>query len=108
MSTADDWSRPVMPFHARCYEILRRRDLGSAAAVVTDGLRSCSANFLIAQRPGQAIDVETAPDTVRLLEPHNCTLVHSNHFVAPSELGLIVPTSARRPHSYPRHSRLTA
>jgi len=108
MSTADDWSRPVMPFHARCYEILRRRDLGSAAAVVTDGLRSCSANFLIAQRPDQALDVEAAPDTVRLLEPHNGRVVHSNHFVDPGVLGVVEPEAERRPHSYTRHARLAA
>jgi isopenicillin-N N-acyltransferase-like protein len=63
---------------------------------------------LIAQSPDQAIDVEAAPDTVRLLEPHNGTLVHSNHFVDPSVLGVVEPEAERRPHSYTRHARLAA
>ncbi len=108
MSTADDWSRQVMPFHVRCYEILRRRHLGEAVAVVTDGLRSCSANYLIAQPPDRAIDIEAAPDAVRLLNPQGGALVHSNHFVDPSVLGVVEPEAERRPHSYTRHGRMAA
>ncbi len=108
MSTSDDWSRAVMPFHVRCYEILRRRRLSEAAAVITDGLRSCSANFLIAQPPDRAIDLEAAPDSVRVLDPRGGTLVHSNHFVDPALLGVVEPETERRPHSYTRHARLAA
>jgi isopenicillin-N N-acyltransferase like protein len=108
MSTSDDWSRPVLPFHVRCYEILRRRHVAEAVSVVTDGLRSCSANFLIAQTPNWAIDVEAAPDTVRFLEPQRGALVHSNHFVDPTELGIVEPEAERRPHSYTRHARMAA
>jgi len=108
MSTSDDWSRAVMPFHVRCYEILRRRRLSEAAAVITDGLRSCSANFLIAQPPDRAIDLEAAPDCVRVLDPLGGTLVHSNHFVDPALLGVVEPETERRPHSYTRHARLAA
>ena len=92
----------------RCYEILRRRDLAAAAAVVTDGVRSCSANFVIAQTPDRAIDIEAAPDSVRVLDPHRGTLVHSNHFVNPTLLGVVEPEAERRPHSYTRHARLAA
>jgi len=108
MSTSDDWSRAVMPFHVRCYEILRRRRLSEAAAVITYGLRSCSANFLIAQPPDRAIDLEAAPDSVRVLDPLGGTLVHSNHFVDPALLGVVEPETERRPHSYTRHARLAA
>src|SRR6185503_18348358 len=69
LSTADDWSRLEMPFHVRCYEILRRRSLPEAVRLVVAGKRACSANFLLAQTPAQAVDVESAPDTVRELEP---------------------------------------
>ena len=64
MSTVDDWSRAVMPFHVRCYEILRRRTLAEAASVITDTPRSCSANFLIAQTPDHALNIEASPDAV--------------------------------------------
>src|SRR5205823_1340688 len=65
LTTSDDWSRRVTPFHVRCYEILRQRDLDSAVKIVTNQRRACSANFLIAQAPDRAVDIEAAPDTIR-------------------------------------------
>ncbi len=97
-----------MPFNVRCYEILRRRRLAEAAAIVTEGLRSCSANFVLAQTRDRAMDIEAAPDRVRVLDPRAGTLVHANHFVDPSLLGVVEPEAERRPHSYTRHARLTA
>lgn len=107
-STSDDWSRLAMPFHVQCYEILRRRALSQALELIVDGRRSCSANFLLAQTPDQAIDVETAPDAVRLLEPVDSTLVHTNHFLNPALLGIVEPPIERRPHSYSRLARMSA
>jgi isopenicillin-N N-acyltransferase-like protein len=107
-STSDDWSRLEIPFHVQCYEILRRRDLAQAVGVLVEGSRSCSANFLLAQTPDQALDVETAPDTVRLLEPEHSTLVHTNHFLDPALLGIVEPPIELRPHSYSRLARMSA
>jgi isopenicillin-N N-acyltransferase-like protein len=106
LSTTDDWSRLEMPFHARCYEILRRRSLDAAVRLVVDGRRSCSANFLLAQAPDRAVDVESAPDSVRELRPSGNTLVHTNHFLDPGELGVVEPETERRPHSYWRQARM--
>jgi len=106
LSTVDDWSRPVLPFHVRCYEILRKRSLTEAAAVITDTPRSCSANFLLAQTPDRAIDIEAAPDAVWAIDPQRGALVHSNHFVDPTGLGIVEPEAERRPHSYTRHARM--
>lgn len=108
LSTADDWSRLEMPFHVRCYEILRRRSLREAVRLVVAGKRACSANFLLAQTPDQAVDVESAPDTVRELEPVAYRLVHTNHFLDPEALGVTEPVSERRPHSYWRQTRMQA
>jgi isopenicillin-N N-acyltransferase-like protein len=107
LSTADDWSRLVLPFHVRCYEILRRRSLDAAVAIVADAPRACSANFLVAQTPDRAIAIEAAPDSVRFLEPdHQGVLVHTNHFFDPAQLGVEEPLSERRPHSYSRLARM--
>src|SRR5215216_3630654 len=59
LSTADDWARPVTPFHVRCYEILKQRQLADAVRVISDEPRSCSSNFVLAQTGAAAIDVET-------------------------------------------------
>jgi isopenicillin-N N-acyltransferase like protein len=108
VSNVDDWSRPALPFHVRCYDILRSRTLDEARAVVTAQARPCAANFLLAQSPDRAIDIEAAPETVRVLTPEEDALVHANHFLEPRLLGVEEPPSERRPHSYARQSRMRA
>lgn len=106
LSTADDWSRQVMPFHVRCYEILMSRDFDSAANVICAQPRACSANFVIAQAPDRIVNVEAAPDAVCELQPVRGAVVHTNHFVDPARLCVEEPSSERRPHSYIRLGRL--
>jgi isopenicillin-N N-acyltransferase-like protein len=108
ISTTDDWSRLEMPFHVRCYEILRRRTFHEALRLVVPGKRACSANFLIAQTPDQAVDIESAPDSVRELYAASHSLVHTNHFLDPGQLGVEEPVTERRPHSYWRQTRMEA
>ncbi len=106
LSSADDWSRLEMPFHVRCYDILRSRSLHEAVGIVARGKRACSANFLLAQAPDQALDVEAAPESVRELQPQAHTLVHTNHFLDPGKLRISEPISERRPHTYWRRARM--
>lgn len=101
-STDDDWSRLAMPFHVRCYEILRSKSLADAVKVVTTGNRACSANFLITQIDDQVIDVEAAPLCTRTLTSENGFLSHTNHFLDPATLHVVEPPSEKRPHSYHR------
>jgi isopenicillin-N N-acyltransferase-like protein len=108
LTTVDDWSRREPPFHLRCYQILRARDIDTASAFVTRTRRACSTNFVLAQTPDRALDCEAAPDTLRILEPDAGMLVHTNHFLDPTRLGVEEPPSERRPHSYHRQERMTA
>jgi isopenicillin-N N-acyltransferase-like protein len=105
-TTDEDWSRLARPFHLRCYEILRSRDLEAAAQIVTGSERACSTNFLMAQVPDRVANLEAAPDRVRLLGPENGCVVHTNHFLDPQALGVVEPPSKRRPSSYHRLNRL--
>ncbi len=104
-STADDWSRLRKPFHVRCHEILRSVSLEAAANVVIGEARACSTNFLIAQLPDRVTDVEAAPDAVRLLQWEAGRLVHTNHFIDPSAMGVTEPALERVPHSQARLKR---
>lgn len=108
VSAADDWSRAELPFHARCYDVLRAPSLEAAQAVLGGRDRPCSANFLLAQAPDLAVDVEAAPRTLRTLRPAGGVLVHANHFVDPAALGIEEPPLETRPHSPLRHARLEA
>jgi isopenicillin-N N-acyltransferase-like protein len=106
LTTSDDWSRLVPPFHVRCYDILRQTSLTSAIAIIGSQPRACSANFLLGQAPDAALDVEAAPDSVCERHPERGMLAHSNHFLDPLSLGIEEPRSERRPHSYTRLARL--
>ena len=56
------------------------------STVLQGGLRSSSANYLIAQAGGAALDIEAAPgDFTRLYPrfPDHGLLLHTNHFLAP-------------------------
>jgi isopenicillin-N N-acyltransferase-like protein len=108
LTTVDDWSRGTLPFHVRCYEILRSRELDLAARVVTGSPRPCSANFLIAQTHDRVVNIEAAPEVVRHIQAEDGYAVHTNHFLEPEVLGIVEPPSERRPHSYSRQSRMCA
>lgn len=105
-STDDDWSTLAKPFHVRCYEILRARDFDAAVRVVTGESRACSTNFLIAQTPDRVVDIEAAPDKLRLLGCDGGCLVHTNNFTDPAEIGVSEPPNPKRPFSVGRRSRL--
>lgn len=101
-STEDDPSRLGLPFHARCYDILRSHTLDAAEEAARVEPRSCSANFLLAQTPESVRNLEVAPHTVRTLYPENGALVHANHFSDPAVQG-----SGLAPGSVARQRRLS-
>jgi len=106
-SSDDDWSRLSKPFHVRCYEILRARDLKTAIQAVTGEERACSTNFLIAQVPDRVANIEAAPHRARVVEPENGFLVHTNHFLDPQALGVREPPRAPWSSTCHRWDRLS-
>ena len=107
-TTDDDWARPVLPFHARCYAVLRSRRFDDAAEIIGGTPRACSGNFMLAQTPDRAIDLEAAPDALGVVRPTNGCVVHANHFERPHELGVVEPPDEKLPHTYHRQRRLDA
>jgi isopenicillin-N N-acyltransferase-like protein len=105
-TTDDDWSRLAAPFHLRCHAILRAHDIAAAERVVAATPRACSANFLIAQAPDRAVDIEAAPGSARRLELARGWLAHTNHFLEPDALGVVEPPDEPYPHSYHRLDRI--
>ena len=105
-SEHDNWALLAKPFHVRCWEVLRCADFEEALRAVTEGERSVSANFLIAQAPDRALDLETAPTGVSRLRPHDGWLAHTNHFIDLHSAGLArnIHTS-RRPSTEQRLAR---
>ena len=105
-STADDWSRFQKPFHLRCYEVLRSKNIEEALGALAGTPRSCTANFILGHASSRAIDIELAPDSLRLIDPVDGVLVHANHLVDSKKTGVSEPENPRRHLSEFRHSRM--
>ena len=94
-STADDWSRFEQPFHLRCYEVLRSKNMEEALQVLAGTPRSCTANFILGHAPSRAVDIELAPDNLRLIDPVKGVLAHANHLLDPQKTGVAEPENPR-------------
>ncbi len=84
--TDADVGEPGLPYHVLLRAVLDCGTVTEALKVLQAGLRSSSANYLIAHASGAALDVEAAPgDFTRLypLFPEDGVLLHTNHFLAP-------------------------
>jgi isopenicillin-N N-acyltransferase like protein len=84
--TDADVGEPGLPYHVLLRAVLDCGTVTEALKVLQAGLRSSSANYLIAHASGTALDIEAAPgDFTRLypLFPEDGLLRHTNHFLAP-------------------------
>ena len=109
MVTDADVGEPGLPYHVLLRAILDCSTVTGALEVLQAGPRSSSANYLVAQAGGAALDIEAAPGDVTCLYPlfpdEDGLLLHTNHFQAPfqaertgpADLGLwAMPSSAVR------------
>jgi isopenicillin-N N-acyltransferase-like protein len=80
-----DRGEPGVPYHVLLRALFACPDLATALAVLQAPSRSSSANYLLAHRDGQAVNVEAAPGGFRelsLLFPDDSgLLLHANHFL---------------------------
>jgi len=84
--TDADTGAPGLPYHVLLRAILDCATVTEALEVLQAGMRSSSANYLIAHASGATLDVEAAPgDFTRLYPqfPDHGLLLHTNHFLSP-------------------------
>jgi isopenicillin-N N-acyltransferase like protein len=81
-----DVGAPGVPYHVVLRSLMTARTPTDALALLQGPWRSSSANYLIAHRDGQAVDVEAVPggfEGLALLFPdERGVLLHANHFVS--------------------------
>jgi isopenicillin-N N-acyltransferase-like protein len=85
--TDADVGAPGLPYHVLLRAILDCATVTEALQVLHAGLRSSSANYLIAHASGAALNVEAAPGGFTRLYvrfPEHGLLLHTNHFLAPT------------------------
>ncbi len=83
--SADDRGVPGVPYHVALRAILDAETISDAYAVLQRAPRSSSANYLIAHRDGQSVNVEGAPGdfgSLFLTFPDDGMLLHTNHFAS--------------------------
>jgi isopenicillin-N N-acyltransferase like protein len=108
LASSRDGAHPYCkPFHVRCREVLDTESVEDAVAVICEGHRTCSANFVVGQSGGSPVDVETSPDHTSELHPRDGVITHSNHFLTPghgeSLLERISPSTLYRAERMRKH-----
>jgi isopenicillin-N N-acyltransferase like protein len=78
--TPEDDGRPGLPYHVTLRVLLDARDVPDAVERLRAMDRASSANYLLADDSGRAVDVEATPDDLELIEPEDGFLAHTNHF----------------------------
>lgn len=79
---ATDAAPGGIPLHLALRGVLDSTNLNDAVSAVVRMKLDCCANFLIAHRDGESLDVEVAGDDFDVLYPKDGILAHSNHFTS--------------------------
>jgi isopenicillin-N N-acyltransferase like protein len=82
-----DRGEPGVPYHVILRALLDAETMTQALAAINNQSRASSANYLVAHRDGEAVDVETAPGNyTRVYSDFTADdiLAHTNHFAASS------------------------
>ncbi|HEY7787036.1 MAG TPA: C45 family peptidase [Casimicrobiaceae bacterium] len=99
-----DAGRIGVPYHVMLRALLDAETVADAARILGSAERALSANYLVADRSGQALNFETiaggAAEIVATTPQHG-VLSHANHFLAPA-FSAIDAYVARSPHSLTR------
>ena len=86
-----DLGAPGVPYHVLLRALMDATTATAALATLQRGVRSASANYLLAHASGLALDVESAPGDFTqlfLLQPdERRSLLHTNHFLSPQLTG---------------------
>ena len=65
-------------------KFLEAGNLADAMRTAWSHPRACSTNVMLAHAPGEAVNLEMAPDEIFWITPQDGILAHSNHWVAPA------------------------
>ena len=109
LSDQDSWERFGVPFHVRCWQILRSETLEEAAGKVRATSGSCSANFVLGQVAGnyaRVLDLESSPVGAAEIAPSEGVLTHANHFHDPDALGIWQPLIYEKTSTFERQERI--
>lgn len=82
MSRQDGTHAYEKPFRMRVRDVLNAPNMHAAIQGVCGTNRVVSMNFILGHADGEAMDIETGPETQAFIYPKDGILTHSNHFCA--------------------------
>ncbi|RNB79924.1 hypothetical protein EDM59_26355 [Brevibacillus nitrificans] len=94
-----------VPIHIILRGILNSSTLPQAVGQVARMNRGTSANYLIAHKEGEVLNVEASPTNYDVLYPEKGWQVHANHFIGPRSINLIDTARIMSPDSHLRQGR---
>jgi isopenicillin-N N-acyltransferase-like protein len=87
LGSTDDLGEVGVPYHVLLRALIECEDVEAGLKRIDGSVRASSANYLLADAGGAAVDVESRPgdgDRVHVLDPDDRgVLLHTNHFVSP-------------------------
>lgn len=103
LSTLD--IREGVPVHVILRGILNSKLFSQAVGQISRLQRGTSANYLIATKEGEAIDIESTCEDYDAIYPSDDIIVHSNHFYGPKHIHLKDVARMQFPDTHFRHGR---
>ena len=102
--STQDADRSGVPYHVMLRALLDAETVDDASCILGSAERALSANYLVADKRGHAVNFETIAGgrtEIRATPPHAGVIAHSNHFLAP-EFAAIDAYVGNSPHSLTR------
>jgi isopenicillin-N N-acyltransferase-like protein len=99
-----DANRPGVPYHIMLRALLGADSVDRAQRILGSVERALSANYLLADKSGRAVNFETIAGgsaQIHATVPQNGLIAHSNHFLSP-DFRVIDAFVANSPHSLTR------
>jgi isopenicillin-N N-acyltransferase-like protein len=99
-----DARRPGVPYHLMLRALLDAQSVDDAGRILSAPERALSANYLVADRSGRAMNFETIAGgraEIHATSPRDGLVTHSNHFLAPAFCAIDAYV-ANSPHSLTR------
>lgn len=101
-TTEQDYGVPV---HIVLRGILNSKLFSQAVGQISRLQRGTSANYLIATKEGEALDIESTCDDYDAIYPSEDIIVHSNHFYGPKHIKVKDLARMKFPDTHLRHGR---
>ena len=104
LSCSEDEAKAAVPYHVLLRSLLGCRTTNEAVGVVDSAPRASSANYLLVDGGGHAVNLEVRPggvDKIHRMRPDSRgVLLHTNHFVSAdfdaTDYADLVPSTSRR------------